>query len=141
MCSVGCLALFGTGLKSSSMKIYVCGNPLVDADSLPLRLLPRLRKMFAADFFEFDPSEDLPKEPTLIFIDTVINAKDVLLLDDVDRFVETKALSLHDFDLGLNLKLAKKMGWLKKAYIIGIPPNISENSALEKIGKIIASLS
>ncbi len=124
------------------MKIYVCGNPLVKEDSLPVRILPKLRKQHPSiQFTEFDPTEDLPREPELIFIDTVINAKEIMLIDDIDQFVQTKALSLHDFDLGLNLKLAKKMGWLKRIKIIGVPPAIDEKMAIEKIGKIISSLS
>ena len=123
------------------MKIYVCGNPLVPEDALPLRIMPLLQQRFRqVEFLEFDPTEDLPKESTLIFVDTVINAHDVVLLDSVDRFVETKALSLHDFDLGLNLKLAQKMGWLKRVMIIGVPPKMSEGEAVEKVGGFIASL-
>ena len=124
------------------MRVYVCGNPLVEVDSLPVRLLPKLRsRLSSVDFIEFDPTEDLPKEQTLVFVDTVINAKEVLLIDDIERFVQTKALSLHDFDLGLNLKLAKKMGSVKKVFIIGVPPDISEKKAVDRIVEIMSSLS
>jgi len=124
------------------MKIYVCGNPLVEEDSLPIRILPQLRKKHPTiKFIELDPTENLPKEHELVILDTVINAKDTILLNDIDAFVQTKALSLHDFDLGMNLKLAKKMGWLKKVTIIGVPPNIPESQAVKKISKIIANLS
>ncbi|MBI4146991.1 hypothetical protein HY489_06680 [Candidatus Woesearchaeota archaeon] len=123
------------------MNIYVCGNPLVDEDSLPIKILPMLRRNHPAiQFTEFDPTEDLPKAPELTFIDTVINAKDVVLLKDIDAFVQTKALSLHDFDLGINLKLAKKIGQLKSVRIIGVPPKTTEKDALIKIGKIISNL-
>ncbi|MBI4738795.1 hypothetical protein HY772_04495 [Candidatus Woesearchaeota archaeon] len=123
------------------INIYVCGNPLVKDDSLPLRILSTMRKKNPnVAFIEFDPTEDLPCEKEFVCIDTVINAKDVLLLTDIDTFVATKALSLHDFDLGLNLKLAKKMGWLKEVKIIGVPPRMPAEEAVEKIGKIIASL-
>ena len=118
------------------MNIYVCGNPLVKEDSLPLRILPVLQKKFPEiNFVEFEPTEDLPKEENLVIIDTVINAKDVMLIDDIDKFVQTKALSLHDFDLGLNLKLAKKLGKIKSVKIIGVPPGLGEVEALQKISK------
>lgn len=124
------------------MNIYVCGNPLVKIDALPLRLLPALRKKHPElNFIEFDPSEDFPKEEKLMLIDTVINAKDVQMFDNIDQFAETKAVSLHDFDLGTNLKLAKKMGWVKKVIIIGVPPKMKETVAVEKISKIITTLS
>jgi len=118
------------------MNIYVCGNPLVKEDSLPLRILPVLQKKFPEiNFVEFEPTEDLPKEDNLVIIDTVINAKDVMLIDDIDKFVQTKALSLHDFDLGLNLKLAKKLGKIKSVKIIGVPPWLGEVEALRKISE------
>ncbi len=116
------------------MNIYICGNPLVKEDSLPLRLLPLLRKSIPSiNLVEFEPTEDIPHETELVFIDTVINAKDVMLFDDVDAFVDAKALSVHDFDLGMNLKLAKKMGWLKKVKIIGVPPQMDEQDAVKKV--------
>jgi Ni,Fe-hydrogenase maturation factor len=119
------------------MNIYVCGNPLVKEDSLPLRILPVLQKKFPEiNFVEFEPTEDLPKEDNLVIIDTVINAKDVMLIDDIDKFVQTKALSLHDFDLGLNLKLAKKLGKIKSVKIIGVPPN----GSVDKVCSVISGL-
>ncbi len=42
------------------MHIFVFGNPLMERDSLPLQILPGLRKMFpSVEFVELDPSEDL----------------------------------------------------------------------------------
>ncbi|MCX6709028.1 MAG: hypothetical protein NTW67_05285 [Candidatus Woesearchaeota archaeon] len=118
------------------MNIYVCGNPLVKEDSLPLRILPVLQKKFPLiNFIEFEPTEDLPVEENLVIIDTIINVKDVMLIDNIDKFVETKALSLHDFDLGLNLKLAKKLGQIKSVKIIGVPPGLGEVEALRKISE------
>ncbi len=120
------------------MNIYVCGNPLVKEDSLPLRILPELRKRFPEiNFVEFEPTEDLPEEENLVIIDTVINAKDVMLIDNIDQFVQTKALSLHDFDLGLNLKLAKKLGKLKSVKIIGVPARMPEGAVLSRIGELL----
>ncbi len=62
-------------------------------------------------------------------------------INNIDKFAETKAISLHDFDLGLNLKLAKKMGKIKKILIIGVPPNINEEKAVKEITRIISNLS
>lgn len=124
------------------MRIYICGNPLVEEDSLPVKLLPELRKNYPEmNFVEFDPSEDLPHEKELIIIDTIINISDVMVLNDIEAFAGTKACSLHDFDLGTNLKLAKKMGWVKKITIIGVPPSMKEKDAAEKMGTVLHSLS
>ena len=42
------------------MRVLVLGNPLIPEDSLPLKLLPKLRKKFPRiEFVEFDPNEDI----------------------------------------------------------------------------------
>ena len=56
------------------MNIYICGNPLLKEDSLPLKILPKLQDLFPdINFIDFEPTEDLPKEEKLIIIDTIIN--------------------------------------------------------------------
>ena len=123
------------------MNIYVCGNPLLEEDSLPLRLIERLREQIKViGFIEFDPTEDLPEEKELIILDTVINADEVVLIEDIDRFVNKKALSLHDFDLGWNLKLAKKVGKIEKVKVIAVPQGMEEGEAVKKINSIITEI-
>jgi Ni,Fe-hydrogenase maturation factor len=122
-------------------KIYVLGNSLVKEDSLPIRLIPVLKKEFPKiEFIEFEPTEDFPKEKELVIIDTVINAKEVCLISDIDKIISEKAVSLHDFDLGYNLKLMKKFGMIQKIKIIGIPPQFSRDDALKGSSKIISAL-
>jgi len=115
------------------MKIYVAGNKLLEQDSLPLRILPLLRKHFPKIIFEeLDPSENLPSEE-LIIIDTVIGIKDVKVFSDLDLFSANKIYSPHDYDFLFELKLNKKLGKLKKFRIIGIPPDLDEKEAFEKV--------
>ena len=124
------------------MKIYVMGNSLVEVDSLPVKLLPRLKKEFPEhEFIELDPSEDFPKQKEVVIIDTIINAKKVVLINDIDKIITEKVYSLHDFDLGYNLKLMKKFGLVEKVSIIGLPPDISQDEAIKNIKRIITSLS
>jgi hypothetical protein len=125
------------------MKIYVMGNILVREDALPVNLLPILRKEFPQiEFIELDPTEDIiPEKKSLTIIDTVINTKEVCLIHDIDRIELGRIVSLHDFDLGYNLKLMKKFGVLEKVNIIGVPPAMDEIAALKEIKKVIASLS
>lgn len=116
-----------------NMKIYVAGNKLLEQDSLPLRILPLLRKHFPKIIFEeLDPSENLPSEE-LIIIDTVIGIKDVKVFSDLDSFSANKIYSPHDYDFLFELKLNKKLGKLKKFRIIGIPPDLDEKEAFEKV--------
>jgi len=123
------------------MKIYVMGNLLVEMDSLPIKILPDLRKSLPKyEFIELDPSEDFPKQKTLTIIDTVLDIKKVTLVKNIDKIQLEKICSLHDFDLGYNLKLMKKFGLIEKVNIIGVPVNIEEKEAVKQIKKIITNL-
>lgn len=118
--------------------IYVFGNPLVKEDSLPLRLIDKLKKEFPSlQFKEFDTVEDLELEKELNIIDTVKGIKKVELIEDIDKIITEKIYSLHDFDLGYNLKLLKKMKMIDKVRIFGIPIKISEEEAFEQLCKVI----
>ena len=118
--------------------IYVFGNPLVREDSLPLKLIAKLRKEFPSLVFkEFDTVEDLEIEKELNIIDSVKGIKKVELIEDVDSIVTEKIYSMHDFDLGYNLKLLKKMKMVDKVRIFGIPMKINEKEAFEQLSKII----
>ena len=59
--------------------IHIFGNPLLDFDNLPLKLAPKLQKIFPEiDFVITDPSENIePINEELIIIDTVENIKKV----------------------------------------------------------------
>ena len=119
--------------------VHVAGNPLVPEDSLPLRLLPRLKKAFPAiDFQELAPSEELPRELTLI--DTVQGASGVRVLTELERIVSAKPVGLHDFDLGLTLKLLKKAGRLDSVIIICVPMTMTEEAAFAGVCAALQSL-
>jgi 8-oxo-dGTP diphosphatase len=121
--------------------IYVFGNPLVKRDSLPLKLIDRLRKKFPSlEFREFDTTEDLELEGELNIIDTVKGIKKVEIIEDIDKIVSDKIYSTHDFDLGYNLKLWKKMGMIDKARILGVPSSMKDEDALEQLTRNIEFL-
>lgn len=121
------------------MRIYVFGNPLVKEDSLVLRILPRLKKEFNnIEFLEFDPSEDFNEE-RLVILDVVKGIKEVKIIEDIDKIELKNIYSLHDFDLGFNLKLLKKIGKLKEAVIIGVPMLINEEKAFQEVKRVISS--
>lgn len=123
------------------MKIYVIGNPLVDEDSAPLKMLPLLKKSFPKiDFQTADPNENFPPEgeKDLIIIDTVKGIKKPMLLD-LDDFdaVKKTPVSPHDYDLLFHLLLLKKTKRLGKVVIIGV----TSGDDLEEVKKIILQLS
>ena len=122
------------------MKIYVSGNKLVKKDSLPLKIMPKLRKHFPEiEFKELDPTENLPSE-NLIVIDTVLGIDKVKLFSDIDSFKSGSSYSVHDYDLLFELKLNKKLGKLKNIKILGIPANLSEKEAFDQLKKEIGKL-
>ncbi len=122
-------------------KIYVMGNLLIEQDSLPIKILPELRKALPKhEFIELDPSENFPKQTSLTIIDTVLDIKEVKLIKNIDKIQLQNVCSLHDFDLGYNLKLMKKFGLVKKVNIIGVPYNIEEKEAVKQIKEIITNL-
>ena len=121
--------------------IYVFGNPLVKEDSLPLKLIENLRKEFPSiEFKEFDTVEDLELDKELNIIDTVKGIKKVELIEDIDKIITDKIYSMHDFDLGYNLKLFKKMKMIDKVRIFGIPSNMDEKVVFEQLKKLIKSI-
>lgn len=104
------------------MKAYVVGNPLVKEDSLPLRLLPKLQTALPyITFIEVDPNENFVPDENSVIIDTVEGFDTVSLFGSIDEFVETKSVSPHDYDLGLHLKLLKKLRKINSVSILGIP--------------------
>jgi len=115
--------------------IYIFGNPLLDFDSLPVKLLPELKKKFPEyDFIIADPNENLkPKNKELIIIDTVVGTDKVIVFDNIDKIQNSPRYSMHDFDLGFNLKLLKKIGALEKATIFGVPAKIKKQAALKQL--------
>jgi len=122
-------------------KVHIFGNPLLDFDNLPIKLSPKLEKLFPElNFVIADPSENLePINKELIIIDTVENIKNVILIDDIEKLKTSKIYSLHDFDLAFNLKLLKKIGKLKKVNIFGVPMSGNEREILEQLEKLIKS--
>ncbi len=111
-------------------KILVFGNPLVEGDSLPLRLLPSLKKAFPGiEFVEFDAVEDLEKAgEEITLLDTVQGIGEVTVFHGMDSFSQSPRFSMHDFDLPVYLRLLTKMGMVKKVTIIGVPETGKEDT-------------
>jgi hypothetical protein len=114
--------------------IYVLGNPLEDIDKLPIQLLPVLQQTFPdIEFILFDPTEELPQPipKHLYLLDTVLGITTVTIFTDMNDFLISPRISVHDFDLPLFLGMLKKLGKIDDVTIIGIPPNLNEKEALD----------
>src|SRR3989344_6920703 len=121
------------------MKVYIVGNPLVKVDSLPFKLLPKLRKEFPeVRFEEADPTENFIPENDSIIIDTVVGIDHVRLFTDLDEFVPFSSVSAHDYDLGLHLQLLKKLGKITSVSILGIPNDVNAQGK-KKVAELLHS--
>ncbi|MBU2100368.1 hypothetical protein KKG83_02530 [Candidatus Micrarchaeota archaeon] len=120
-------------------KILVFGNLLLENDSVPLKILHELRKEFPQiEFKEFDPSENLEKEgKKLEIIDCVQGIKKCTKIKGTEKMVSGKIFSLHDFDLGANLKLLEKAGLLEEVTVFGVPMHYTEKQALKELKELI----
>jgi Ni,Fe-hydrogenase maturation factor len=127
---------------NDKIKILVFGNLLVKEDSLPLRILPKLRKEFPEiEFKELDAVEEIENEgKVLIILDSAKDIENVVLLDDIDKIQTKKIYSMHDFDVGMMLKLLKKMKKINSVNIIAVPVSYDEKKAFEETKKILACL-
>jgi len=121
------------------MTVFVFGNPDIKGDSLPLKILPELRKRCPEiDFQMKDPNEDFELPEDAVIIDVVAGLKEVSIFDSLDDFQPPPRLTLHDFDLFSYLQLLKKLGKLpSKIKIIGLPPTISKEKATDSITAIL----
>lgn len=122
-------------------KIYIIGNPLLEFDNLPIRLKPRLTEVFSdIDFVEIDPSDNfLPdKNGELIIIDTVEGINEVKILEDIEKIQSDDKYSVHDYDLGMHLKLLQKLDLLKKVLIYCVPMDGDEEKTFIELEKLIS---
>lgn len=128
---------------SNKKIIYIFGNALLDFDNTPIKLLPELEKTFPEiDFIIQDPNENLkPENSELIIIDTVVGPSDVVIIDDINKIEINSSCSMHDFDLGFNLKLLYKIGQLEKIKIYGVPMNMPADEAFLKLAELIRTAS
>lgn len=120
--------------------VYVLGNPLDSHDRLPMKLLPQLREQCPQfEFTILDPTEELPFEKTLnlILIDTVIGIDKVTIFHDLSSFSLSPRISVHDYDLPLNLGILTKLGKIKDITVIGVPPEGNESQILKEIVDVL----
>lgn len=124
------------------MKILVFGNSLVEADSLPLLMLPSLRRAFKnVEFKEYDASENLEDEGRdLTILDTAFGIDSVTLIDDLDNLQMSKTCSMHDFDLPITLRILLKLKAIDTVRIIAVPAGYDKKMAEKEVTEIIKGL-
>jgi len=123
------------------MIIFVFGNEDLKEDSLPLRILPELQKKFPKIQFKIkDPNEEWEVSEELVILDTAVGIKEVTVFGDLKKFSKAPNIGMHDFDALTNLRYLQKLGKIKKIKIIGVPADLIEPEAIEKVGKILKKI-
>lgn len=112
------------------MRVFVFGNPDIEIDSLPVRLLPRLKEQFPEwEFVMLDPNEDWNVPKHMVIVDTVVNIDEPRVFVGLEQFMRAPRLTCHDFDAYANLQLLKKLGHIDDTTILGLPPSYNPDAA------------
>jgi hypothetical protein len=126
------------------MKITLFGNPDLEIDNLPMRILPRLREAFPdAEFEVEDPNNldlpDIPPGEEWIIMDTVAGIPSVCWLSVEDIAKPMGRLTAHDYDLASYLLLAKKALGPLPIRILAIPMGMGEDAAFDGVRQALLS--
>ncbi len=124
------------------MKILIFGNPLIEKDSIPIKLIPLLKNKFPnIQFKEFETEEELKDEgKNLILMDSIQGIKKTMIIENMEQLDSNRIVSMHDFGVSHNLKLLKKIGYIESIKIIGVPQKISIENALKQVKEKIKSI-
>ncbi len=101
------------------MTVYVFGNVDVKNDSAAIEAA---KKISGISFKIIKPNEDVnfdTKHP--VILDVVKNLDKVTVFDNLKDLSLAKSVTVHDFDLGFQLKYLKKIGVISGATIVGLP--------------------
>jgi len=122
--------------------IVLCfGNEFVEMDRLSIILYRELKgKIPNVNFVlceSLNEILDYLNYESVFILDTVKGIKDVSIINDLKILKERKIYTLHDFDLGLYLKLLNKVKKIKNLRIIGIPTDYDKEEAIEKVKNLL----
>ena len=115
------------------MKILCFGNEFVEQDSLAKKLADEL-KIDGVEFIKCDSLDRIKGD--IIILDVVKGLNDVRLIP-LEKVKDFHPVSLHDFDLGTELKLRQSIGEINQVTIIGIPMSGDTDSIKQGIIKLI----
>ncbi len=125
--------------------VFVFGNEDVPEDAVPLLLCDRLSVDFPMlKFVKVGPNADLPfaGQESVIIFDTIQGIPTVQIFheQDLKHLVLSPRTSVHDFDLGFQLKYLMKIGRLEHITLIGLPigVHIPYDSIHETFKKLVA---
>ena len=118
------------------MKVLCFGNEFVEEDSLAKQLADELR-MPDVEFIKCDSLDGIKGD--VVILDVVKGLDDVRLIP-LEKVKDFHPVTMHDFDLGTELKLRKSVGEINKVTIIGIPMQGNKEDIMQGIIKLINEL-
>ncbi len=125
------------------MKVFVFGNRDLETDKTALQVADQLKDAIPnLQFVEIKPNEDVPfvGEKSVVILDVVMGIDTVTLIteNNIGQLVLPPRSSVHDFDLGFQLKYLKKLGKINTFVIIGMP--MSKQTDYDSIQSILRKL-
>jgi hypothetical protein len=107
------------------MKIYVLGNEDMEMDKRSMEAAEKFKHFNKINFIFIKPNEDLAPEKCLILMDTVVGLEEVTILTekDLEKLEFPKRATVHDYDLGFQLRYLIKLGKIKNVTTSGLGPS------------------
>lgn len=122
------------------MKVLVFGNPLVERDSIALKVAEKLKGKY--EFRFLDSVEDVENEGrNPVILDSAQGLAETSLLLGLEGLETRRMCSMHDFDIALALKLLKKIGKIDSVKIVAIPAGRSVGKAAREADLILRAIS
>lgn len=122
-------------------KVFVFGNPLIEKDSLALRVAERLRgKVKGVEFEAVESLDEVENTKEFCIMDIALGIEKVQIIEDLHKLQTSQPVSLHDFDLAMELRLMQKLGKLGKVKIIVVPANYPLERAVKEVKRLLESL-
>jgi hypothetical protein len=122
------------------MKVFVFGNPLVEGDSLALKVAKRLEGRLQGVEFKAVQDIDEIEEKDFVALDVAEGIERVQVIEDLDELDARQPVSGHDFDLAMELRMRKKVGRLGRVRIIAVPCGLDLKKAVASVRAIVSSL-
>ena len=118
------------------MKVLCFGNEFVEEDSLAKKLADEL-KIDGVEFIKCDSLEGIKGD--IVILDVVKGLNEVRMIP-LEKIKDFHPVSMHDFDLGTELKLRKAVKEIGNVKIIGIPMQGDLENIKQGIIKLINEL-
>lgn len=133
-------------MDKATHTIYVFGNSDHPQDNIAIAVaeklaseLPNYRFIRSYTVDQFDNENHANRNAPFIILDAAKGIDDVQVLNDLDSVHNKPTTTLHDFDIGFELRLLKKLGKIQSVQIIAIPLDMETSVAAKKVRSILLS--